>query len=357
MKNNCCIEENPSNPSSKGNRDWLFIISIITVSTSYIAYLFSPITEIPHLAEFIKSNYELMNKMWWGLILGIFFVGIMDLIPRSVVMKILGHKKGIGGILRATMAGVLLDLCSHGVLLVGMKLYERGARISQVMAFLVSSPWNSLSLTVILWALIGWEWTLAFIGLSMVIAIITGMIFEWFVAKKILPENPNIIKHENISIKKSFKEEFKDKIINANFIWKLLIKTLKESRMILRWIFFGVVLASLVRTFIPPETFSTYFGATLTGLGMTLIVATILEVCSEGSVPIAADILTRAGAAGNAFTFLMTGVATDYTEIIVLKETTKSWKIALFLPLVTVPQVLLLGYLLNSFAIPSAPLS
>jgi hypothetical protein len=74
------------------------------------------------------------------------------------------------------------------------------------------------------------------------------------------------------------------------------------------------------------DTFSTYFGPTLFGLAMTLIATTIIEVCSEGSSPIAADLLTRAAAPGNAFTFLMAGAATDYTEIMGLKERTGSWK-------------------------------
>ena len=51
----------------------------------------------------------------------------------------------------------------------------------------------------------------------------------------------------------------------------------------------------------------------------------------------------------NAFTFLMAGVSTDYTEIMILREATKSWKIALSLPLITVPQVILIGYLINTF--------
>jgi uncharacterized membrane protein YraQ (UPF0718 family) len=80
---------------------------------------------------------------------------------------------------------------------------------------------------------------------------------------------------------------------------------------------------------------------------LTLVVATILEVCSEGSAPIAADLINKANAPGNSFTFLMAGASTDYTEIMVLKDTTKSWKIALFLPLITVPQVLLVGWLIN----------
>ena len=117
--------------------------------------------------------------------------------------------------------------------------------------------------------------------------------------------------------------------------------------MVVRWILFGVLLASLVRAFVSPDQFETFFGPTLLGLGVTIVVGTILEVCSEGSTPIAADILTRAGAPGNSFAFLMGGVATDYTEIMILRDTTKSWRIALFLPLITLPQVILIAWLVN----------
>jgi uncharacterized membrane protein YraQ (UPF0718 family) len=51
---------------------------------------------------------------------------------------------------------------------------------------------------------------------------------------------------------------------------------------------------------------------------------------------------------GYSFTFLMTGVSADYTEVMVLKETTNSWKIPLFLPLITLPQIIVFVLLLNS---------
>jgi uncharacterized membrane protein YraQ (UPF0718 family) len=106
-------------------------------------------------------------------------------------------------------------------------------------------------------------------------------------------------------------------------------------------------LATLLRAFLSLEDFQNWFGPTVIGLLATLVMATIIEVCSEGSTPIAADLLTRAAAPGNSFAFMMTGVSTDYTEVMVLKDTTKSWKIALFLPLVTVPQVVVIALLLN----------
>ena len=120
--------------------------------------------------------------------------------------------------------------------------------------------------------------------------------------------------------------------------------------MILRWIFFGTVLAAAIRAFIPQEIFGDWFGPTWIGVLLTLVAATVIEVCSEGSSPIAADLVTRAHAPGNGFAFLMACAATDYTEIMALKETTRSWKDTMILPILTLPQVVVVAWILNAFA-------
>ena len=104
----------------------------------------------------------------------------------------------------------------------------------------------------------------------------------------------------------------------------MLCEGIKDSIMIVRWLLSGVLIAAAIRILMPMDNFQTYFGATLSVLGITLIVATILEICSEGSTPIASDVLTRVNAPGNSSAFLMTGVSTDYTEIMSLRETTRS---------------------------------
>jgi hypothetical protein len=45
----------------------------------------------------------------------------------------------------------------------------------------------------------------------------------------------------------------------------------------------------------------------------------------------------------------MAGAATDYTEILSLRATTRSWKATLALPLISTPQVLLIGWLIHRF--------
>jgi uncharacterized membrane protein YraQ (UPF0718 family) len=216
------------------------------------------------------------------------------------------------------------------------------------MAFLIASPWNSLSMTVILWSLVGLKWTLLVLALSFVVALISGMLFDQLVRNKVLKKNP----YEEDFIDSCIKTEIKNWLSSIKWNFTSLCRTLKnglsESRMLLRWIFLGVVLSALIRTFVSADIFQQYFGPTLLGLGATLIAATIIEVCSEGSIPIASDFLLRAAAPGNTFAFLMTGVATDYTEVMAIRETTRSWKVAMFLPLLVVPQVVLIAMLMNS---------
>ena len=340
-----------SEAGTKQRFDWFLWGSAIACALGYGGHLFagSALSAFAPAMVFSHGVFELLNLMWWGVAIGIVVVGFLERVPREFVVSVLGRPGGFKGIWRATAAGVLLDLCSHGILMVGMKLYERGASLGQVMAFLIASPWNSLALTLILWALIGFWWTLAFILVSMGIALLSGLLFERLVAGGRLPKNPHAADlPDGFRFWPEARAGFATIEWSPAFAVQVLWDGVKGSRMVLRWLLFGVALTALVRAFVSPEDFSTYFGPTALGLAITVVAATILEICSEGSTPIAADIFNRAGAPGNAFTFLMAGVATDYTEIMSLKDTTRSWAIAFALPIVTVPQVLIVAMLMNA---------
>jgi len=119
------------------------------------------------------------------------------------------------------------------------------------------------------------------------------------------------------------------------------------SKMVMWWLLIGMLMASFARAYIPEHLFMTYMGPTFLGLLVTLFFATIIEVCSEGSSPLAFEIFRQTGAFGNSFIFLMAGVATDYTEIGLIGSNIGK-KAALWLPVITVPQILILGYLFNN---------
>ncbi len=138
----------------------------------------SSIEGVKWITVIAESVFSLMNIVWWGILLGIVMLALLSKVPREFVISIFGTGTGFGGIVRATIGGVLLDLCSHGILMVGAKLYERGASVGQVMAFLIASPWYSFSLTIVLFALFGLKWALFFIFASMLIAVFSGWLFD-----------------------------------------------------------------------------------------------------------------------------------------------------------------------------------
>ncbi|MBT4878274.1 MAG: ATPase [Alphaproteobacteria bacterium] len=309
--------------------DFFFFSLVFVTLFSYILSFFIELT-------FLLSVKEFLHIVWPALILGMLFVSILHYIPNHYIYRLFGHG-GVFGIFRASFAGILLDLCSHGILMVANKLYKKGLSNGQIIAFLIASPWNSLSLSFILISLIGLKWTILFIIFSFIIAFVTGCIFDILTNFGYLNQNP-------YSINNIVDED--KKIEQFNF-FKAIKVALIEARILVKWLFLGILLISLMREFIDPSTFSAAFAPTLKGLFFTVFIASIIEVCSEGSTPIASDIFNYSNAKGNSFAFLMAGAATDYTEIMLLKETTKSWRFALFIPLISLPQIILISYFFN----------
>ena len=116
--------------------------------------------------------------------------------------------------------------------------------------------------------------------------------------------------------------------------------------MVLLWVSLGFTFSAVFGTVLPQQWWMRFFGPSVGGLAATLGAATLFEVCSEGTAPLAVELYRRTGALGNAFGFLMAGVVTDFTELSAvwanLGGKTVGW-----LLVVTLPQVFLLGMVMN----------
>jgi len=296
---------------------------------------------LPEFSPLNESLFSYLGLIWWAVALGLLIGGLIDyFVPEEFIFKYLGQKKPIS-IFYAVFAGFLMSACSHGILAISMQLYKKGAGIPAVMTFLLASPWANLPVTILLFGFFGLK-AIFFVLAAMFIAVVTG--FVYMAAEKAG------------WIEKSKKIEFKGK-----YTWKRIKQfNLKESvfgvargsvtlaNMVLWWILIGVLAAALIGAYVPGHLFLEYLGPTVPGLLLTLLFATIIEVCSEGSSPIAFEIFNKVGVLGNPFVFLMAGVVTDYTEIGLIWSNIGR-KSAILLPLVTVPLVLLFGILFNMF--------
>ena len=136
-------------------------------------------------------------------------------------------------------------------------------------------------------------------------------------------------------------------MLSALGMFLAVLATLCSGHIIsLQWILIGMVLAGLISAFVPPHIFHHYLGPTLLGLFVTLGMAAVIEVCSQGTAPLAFEIYRQTGAFGNAFAFLMAGVVTNFTQIALVWKNVGR-RTALWMLVISLPQVVLLGWMFN----------
>ena len=301
------------------------------------------ISYIPALVPLNQSLTDYLSLVGWAIGIGLLAGGIIDyFVPDGLIVRYLGAQQK-RSLLNAALAGFAMAACSHGILAIAMQLYKKGAGVPAVITFLLASPWANLPMTILLFAFFGIKALYIVLG-AIVIALTTGLAYTWLDKAGLIESN----KFEPADDKVEW-----DNVSNFSLrsaATGVYAGTVSLANMVLWWILIGILAASIIGAYVPEHFFHEYLGPDLAGLVVTLLFATVIEVCSEGTSPIAFEIFNNTGALGNPFVFLLAGVATDYTEIGLL-WTNIGKRTALFLPIITVPQILIYAVWLNTYVV------
>ena len=329
----CChdpIDQNRPIKISKNLKISFFVLILI-----YLVSL------LPSFSELNSSLVAYLKILVIPLVLGFLIGGIIDyFVPEGFIYKYLGNKDS-KSLFYAVLSGLFLSTCSHGILAISIELYKKGASVPSIIRLLLASPWANFPITILLITFFGWKGVL-FVVTAMFIALVTGFIY-------LILDRFNLI--EKNSVVKDSNNYSWDNVKNFNLrksVSGVLRGSFNLTNMVLWWLIVGLLASVLIDVYVPDHFMVNYFGPTITGLLLTLAVATVFEVCSEGSSLIALEIYRTVGSFGNPFVFLMAGVVTDYTEIGLL-WTNIGKKTALWLPVIAVPQVVIFGILFNKF--------
>ncbi len=314
---------------------------LIVVGGVFLAVLLASFLE--PLAALNESLLAYLGIVWWAVLIGLVFGGVIDyFVPSGFVVRLLGQRHKMT-LVNAALAGLLMSACSHGILAIAIQLYKKGASVPAVITFLLASPWANLPMTILLFGFFGVH-ALLIVGGAMLIALTTGLVFMAL-------DHAGWIEPSNEAADgDDFEWSGVRNFDAAAALRGVAAGSMSLANMVLWWLLIGVMAAAIIGAYVPSHWFMQYLGPDALGMLVTLAFATVLEVCSEGTSPLAFEIYDRVGVLGNPFVFLLAGVATDYTEIGLLWSNIGR-RTALWLPAVTVPQILLLGWLLNQVAV------
>ncbi|HET9103037.1 MAG TPA: permease [Solirubrobacteraceae bacterium] len=100
-------------------------------------------------------------EVWWALVIGFFVSAVVQAwVPRARIERALGGT-GAAATARATALGAASSSCSYAAVAIGRSLMVKGASAVTALAFQFASTNLVWELGLVLWILIGWQFTLA----------------------------------------------------------------------------------------------------------------------------------------------------------------------------------------------------
>ena len=125
-----------------------------------------------------RECWEIFVEAAPYVLFGFFAAGLLKaLIPTEAVARHLG-RRSLGSVLKASLFGIPLPLCSCGVIPAAVELRKQGASKGASAAFLVSVPETGVDSIAITWALLDPVMTVVRPVAALVTAIVTGLLIN-----------------------------------------------------------------------------------------------------------------------------------------------------------------------------------
>ena len=133
----------------------------------------------------LRDSFLMAWEVWWALVLGFAISAIVQAwVPRE---RIQGLMSGSGprSVAWATGLGAASSSCSYAAIAIGKSLFQKGASAASALAFQFASTNLVWELGLVLWVLIGWQFTLAeYVG-GIVMIVLMTVLLRVFISREV----------------------------------------------------------------------------------------------------------------------------------------------------------------------------
>lgn len=258
------------------------------------------------LFSVVRETWHLLLEMAPYLLFGFLMAGILHvLIPQEKVAKHLA-KNDMKAVIKASLFGVPLPLCSCGVIPVAAHLKKQGANKGPLLSFLVSTPTTGVDSILATYSLLG----ILFAIIRPIAALFSGLLAGFLSNRSIRneadsqtnPGNTAAVSADSAIEKKSIVGKSSDAFRYAFFE---LIEDIGK------WIIIGIVVGGLIGALVPANLIEKYLGNPWLAYPLMLVIGIPMYVCATGSIPIVAPLILNGMTPGAGLVFLFAGPATN----------------------------------------------
>ncbi|MHC4728898.1 MAG: permease [Planctomycetota bacterium] len=227
------------------------------------------------------------------LLFGFFVSGIISvLISQRLVEKHLGGR-GVWPLVKASLFGIPLPLCSCGVIPVSISLHKHGASKGSTISFLLSTPQTGVDSIFATVSLLGPVFAIFRPVAAFVTGILGGTLVNIFDREKEDSNHPQ--------------EQCTDECCsNSNKTIVTLPRDIGKAMLI------GLVIAACISALVPDDLFAEkLLGTGIFAMVVMMFLGIPIYVCATASIPVAAALILKGLTPGAALVFLITGPATN----------------------------------------------
>lgn len=264
-------------------------------------------------ANILSETVAMFLEMAPYIMLGLIFVGLLNLfVTKDIVSRHMG-KNNFLSILKASLFGVPLPLCSCGVIPSSVYMYKNGASKSAVVSFLISTPQTGIDSIIATYGMLGWVFAIFRPIAAFAMGIVGGLAVR--ILDKEIPENKP--RHNFIKID-DYQNPVKESKLRKMFYYPF-VEFLDD---ISTQFIVGVFLAGLITYLIPDDFFAgTGINEGIFGMLIMISIGIPMYVCATASIPIAIALMMKGFSPGTAFVFLAAGPATNAASLSILVKT------------------------------------
>jgi uncharacterized membrane protein YraQ (UPF0718 family) len=267
------------------------------------------------MADFAKliitDFWDTIAEMSPYLLFGFFVAGLLSvLVSQQLVERHLGGR-GLWPLLKASIFGVPLPLCSCGVIPVSMSLHKHGASKGSTIAFLLSTPQTGVDSIFVTLSLLGPVFAVYRPVAAFITGLVGGSLVDIFSESKKTRQRPaEKCTDECCSNKK-----------NNRILRGLKYGFITLPRDIGKAMLLGLVIAAFISALVPEGFFAEKLGTGIFAMIVMMFLGIPVYVCATASVPVAAALIMKGLTPGAALVFLMTGPATNAASFITIWKT------------------------------------
>jgi uncharacterized protein len=245
----------------------------------------------------LRDSFLMAWEVWWALVLGFAISAIVQAwVPRERIEGLMSGSdaRSIGW---ATGLGAASSSCSYAAIAIAKSLFQKGASAASALAFQLASTNLVWELGLVLWVLIGWQFTLAeYVG-GIVMIVLMTVLLRRFVSRELEDQAREHAREADTGHQHHMAGEqlsWRERLTSVR-AWSDVAHNFRgDWQMLWKEITIGFLLAGFVAQFGngffnslflkgSPQLVQTVWGAFIGP-----VIAVLSFVCSVGNVPLAA---------------------------------------------------------------------